>query len=204
MKQNETISSHAFQIRTCNGSGIVNKKVFPGEMFSIEVVAVGQRNGLSQGIAQVNIIDSSNTVSLGSYNQSRQLVGPNCTSLNLTVIAPENISISLQVIADICVGQSSTFNPDHALHISLQIKPCPQPLFQLSDNVCRCNKRLERFGSVCNVTNQSIQRTRSTHFLSTPHNRRPRTLSSPSSSLPPSPPSPPSLPSLPQLCPVVS
>ena len=142
MRQNETISSDAFQIRTCNGNEYVNKHVIPGEMFSIGVVAVGQRNGLSQGIAQVNIIHSSNTASLGSYNQSRQLVGPNCTSLNLTVISQENISISLQVIADICVGQSSTFNPDHALDITLQIKPCPQPLFQLSDNVCRCSKRL--------------------------------------------------------------
>ena len=147
-------------VRTCNGSGFVNKHVFPGEMFSIGVVAVGQRNGLSQGTAQVNIIHSSNSASLGSYNQSRQLVGPNCTLLNLTVISQENISISLQVIADICVGQSSTFNPDHALHITLQIKPCPQPLFQLSDNACKCSKRMERFGSVCNVTNQSIQRTR--------------------------------------------
>ena len=159
MRQNETISSDAFQIRTCNGNEYANKYVFPGEMFTIEVVAVGQRNGLSQGIAQVNIIDSSNTVSLGSYNQSRQLVGPNCTSLNLTVISQENISIHLQVIADICVGQSSTFNPDHALHITLRIKPCPQPLFQLSDNVCRCSKRLNGFNSVCNVTNQSILKT---------------------------------------------
>ena len=164
MRQNETISSDAFQIRTCNGNEYVNKQVFPGEMFSIGVVAVGQRNGLSQGIAQVNVLDNSNTVSLGSYNQSRQLVGPNCTSLNLTVISQENISISLQVIADICVGQSSTFNPDHALHITLQIKHCPQPLFQLSDNVCRCSKRLNGFNSVCNVTNQSILRTRMDTF----------------------------------------
>ena len=164
MTQNETLSSDAFQIRTCNGSEFVNKHVFPGEMFSIGIVAVGQRNGLSQGTAQVNIIDSSNTVSLGSYNQSRQLVGPNCTSLNLTVISQENISISLQVIADICVGQSSTFNPDHALHISLQIKHCPEPLFELSDNVCKCNMRLERFGSVYNVTSQSIQRSRMDTF----------------------------------------
>ena len=163
-RQNETISSDAFQIRTCNGRGFVNKHVFPGEMFSIGVVAVGQRNGLSQGTAQVNIIDSSNTVSLGSYNQSRQPVGPNCTSLNLTVISQENKSISLQVIADICVGQSSTFNPDHALHISLRIKSCPEPLFKLSDNVCKCNMRLERFGSVCNVTSQSIQRRRTDTF----------------------------------------
>ena len=164
MRQNETITSHAFQIRSCSGSEYVNQQVFPGEMFSIGVLAVGQRNGLSQGIAQVNIIDQRNTVSLGSYNQSRQLLGPNCTSLNLTVISQENISISLQVIADICVGQSSTFNPDHALHISLQIKHCPEPLFELSDNVCKCNKRLERFGSVCNVTNQSIQRRRMDTF----------------------------------------
>ena len=159
MRQNETISSHAFQIRTCSGSGFVNKHVYPGEMFSIGVMAVGQRNGMSQGIAQVNIIDSSNTVSLGSYNQSRQLVGPHCTLLNLTVIAPENVSIGLQVIADICVGQSSTFNPDHALHITIQIKPCPQPLFQQSHNVCKCNRRMDSFGSVCNVNNQSILRT---------------------------------------------
>ena len=159
MRKNETISSDAFQIRTCNGNEYVNKHVFPGEMFTIGVVAVGQRNGLSEGMAQVNIIDSSNTASLGSYNQSRQLIGPNCTSLNLTVISQENISISLQVIADICVGQSSTFNPDHALHITLQIKPCPWPLFQLSHYVCRCSKRLNSFNSVCNVTNQSILRT---------------------------------------------
>ena len=164
MRQNETISSDAFQIRTCDGSGFVIKHVFPGEMFSIGVVAVGQRNGFSQGIAQVNIIDSSNTVSLGSYNQSRQPVGPNCTSLNLTVISQENKSISLQVMADICVGQSSTFNPDHALHIPLRIKSCPLPLFKLSDNVCKCNMRLERFGSVCNVTSQSIQRRRTDTF----------------------------------------
>ena len=173
MRQNETISSDAFQIRTCNGNEYVNKHVFPGEMFTIGVVAVGQRNGLSQGTAQVNILDSSDTVSLGSYNQSRQLVGPNCTSINLTVISQENISISLQVIADICVGQSSTFNPDYALHISLQIKPCPHPLFQLSDNVCKCNKRLERFGSVCNVTNQSILRTRlDTYWLGYDNNTK--------------------------------
>ena len=159
MRQNETISSHAFQIRTCTGSGFVNKHVYPGEMFSIGVVAVGQRNGMSQGIAQVNIIDSSNTVSLGSYNQSRQIVGPHCTLLNLTVIAPENVSIGLQVIADICVGQSSTFNPEHALHITIQIKPCPQPLFQQSHNVCKCNRRMDSFGSACNVNNQSILRT---------------------------------------------
>ena len=159
MRKNETISSDAFQIRTCNGNEYVNKHVFLGEMFTIGVVAVGQRNGLSEGMAQVNIIDSSNTASLGSYNQSRQLIGPNCTSLNLTIISQENISISLQVIADICVGQSSTFNPDHALHIALQIKPCPWPLFQLSHYVCRCSKRLNSFNSVCNVTNQSILRT---------------------------------------------
>ena len=158
------ISSNAFQIRTCNGSESVNKQVFPGDMFIIEVVAVGQRNGLSQGIAQVNIIDSSNTASLGSYNQSRQLVGPNCTSLYLTIISQENISIILQVIADSCVGQSSTFNPNHALHITLQIKPCPQPLFQQSHNVCKCNKRLDSFSSVCNVNNQSILRTRMDAF----------------------------------------
>ena len=122
-------------------------------------MAIGQRNGLSQGTAQVNIIHSSNPVTLGSYNQSRQLVGPNCTLLNLTMNAPENITISLQVIADTCVGQSSTFNPDHALHITIQIKPCPQPLFQQSCNVCKCNKRLDSFGSLCNVNNQSILRT---------------------------------------------
>ena len=163
-RQNETISSDAFQIRTCNGSRFVNKKVFPGEMFSIGVMAVGQRNGLSQGIAQVNIIDSSNTVSLGSYNQSRQLIGPNCTSLNLTVISQENISISLQVIADICVGQSSTFNPDHALYISLQTKPCQQPFFQLYGGACICNKRLDIFKIACIVKNQSILRTRMDTF----------------------------------------
>ena len=160
-RQNETISSDAFKIRTCDGSEFVNKQVFPGEMFSVGVVAVGQRNGLSQGIAQINIIDHSNTVSLGSYNQ---LVGPNCTLLNLTVISQENISISLQVIADICVGQSSTFNPDHALHITLQIKPCQQPLFQLYDGACICNKRLDIFNYACIVTNQSIQRTRMDTF----------------------------------------
>ena len=166
MRQNETVSSNAFQIRTCNGNESINKKVFPGEMFSIGVVAVGQRNGLSQGTAQVNILDSSNTVSLGSYNQSRQLVGPNCTLLNLALIAQEDVSISLQVqvIADICVGQSSTFNPEHALHITLRIKLCPQPLFQLSDNVCKCNKRLNCFNSACNVTNQTILRTKKDTF----------------------------------------
>ena len=173
MRQNETTTSDTFQIRTCNGSGFVNKHVFPGEMFSIGVLAVGQRNGLSQGIAQVNILDSSNSASLGSYNQSRQLVGPNCTSLNLTVISQENISISLQVIADICVGHSSTFNPDHALHISLQIKPCPQPLFQQSHNVCNCSKRMDNFNSVCNVTNQSILRTiRDTFWLGYDNNTK--------------------------------
>ena len=166
MRQNETISSDAFQIRTCNGNEYVNKHVYPGEMFTIGVVAVGQRNGLSQGTAQVNIIDSSNTVSLGSYNQSRQLVGPNCTSLHLTMIAPEKISISLQVMADTCDGQSinSTFNPALAVRITLETKSCQQPLFQLYGGACICNKRLDIFKIACFVTNQSILRTKTDIF----------------------------------------
>ena len=164
LRQNKTITSAAFQIRTCIGSEYVSVKVFPGEMFSLSVMATGQRNGLSQGIAQVTVVDYSNTVSLGSYNQSRQGVGPNCTSLNLTVIAPENISTSLQIITDNCVGQASTFDVDHALTVKVHINSCPRPLFQLFENICKCNKRLDRFKSVCNVNNQSILRTRTDIF----------------------------------------
>ena len=166
MKQNKTISSDAFQIRTCAGSASIDRDVFLGEMFSVGVMAVGQRNGMSRGIAQVNIKDSSNSVSLGSYNQSRQPVGPNCTSLQLMVLTQEakNDIISVQVITDTCVGQSSTFNQSHAFNIELQIKPCPEPLFQLSDKHCKCSQRLNGFNATCEIGNQSIIRPRMEDF----------------------------------------
>ena len=164
MSQNQTISSDPFKIRTCDGDKVADKEVFPGEMFHIGVKAIGQRNGLSHGIAQITIVSSGNSISLGSYNQSRQEVGPNCTSLQLTLLTQEIADITLQVLADTCVGQWSNFPKNNALTITLVTKPCPEPLFDINNRACKCSQRLDRFNATCDISKQSIVKPKTEDF----------------------------------------
>ena len=64
-------------------------KVFPGQTFEIEAVAVGQRLGINPGIvfAEITVTDENGIIAKG---QSVQSVGRLCTSLEFTVFSTEN------------------------------------------------------------------------------------------------------------------
>ena len=152
MKQSATISSDAFQIKFCDFEyGLIVEEVFPGEMFSMGVKAMGQRGSPSQGRAQIYV---SSNASLGSYNQLRQQVYPNCTPLHLTVLAQEASDVMLTVVTETCVGQQSLYD----LNVKLHVKPCPQPLFHFSNKACECAERLNGLDAECNISNQSVLR----------------------------------------------
>ena len=104
---------------------------------------------------------SGKSISLGS---SRREVGPNCTSLQLTLLTQEIADITLQVLADACVGQWSNFSKNNALTITLVIKPCPEPLFDINNRACKCNQRLDRFNVTCDISKQSIVKPKTEDF----------------------------------------
>ena len=129
--------------------------VFPGGTFTLDVVIVGQRNGVVPGVvlASVNTTVNSFTSSLGPLENS-QPVGMKCAHLSYTVFSTEpSINMSLTVEDSLL---SVTFTPP-VVHIPL--KPCPLG-FTLSNTSwkCDCSPLLESRNYTCNITDQTILR----------------------------------------------
>ena len=131
--------------------------VFPGRTFTLDVVIVGQRNGVVPGVVltSVNTTLNSFTSRLGPLENS-QPVDKKCTHLSYTVFSIEPfVTMSLTVEDSLL---SVTFTPP-VVHIPL--KPCPLG-FTLSNTSgkCDCSPRLELQNTTCNITDQTIIRKR--------------------------------------------
>ena len=131
--------------------------VFPGGTFTLDVVIVGQRNGVVPGVvlASVNTTCTVNsfTSRLGPLENSRP-VGKKCAHLSYTVSSIEPfVTMSLTVEDSLL---SVTFTPP-VVHIPL--KPCPLG-FTLSNTSgkCDCSPHLELLNTTCNITDQTILR----------------------------------------------
>ena len=129
--------------------------VFPGGTFTLDVVIVGQRNGVVPGVvlASVNTTLNSFTSSLGPLENS-QPVGKKCAHLSYTVFSTEpSVNMSLTVEDSLL---SVTFTPP-VVHIPL--KPCPLGFTRLNTSwKCDCSPLLESRNYTCNITDQTIHR----------------------------------------------
>ena len=158
-----TISSEPFRVCPCENNlpdcskSHVPYIVYPGEMFNVSTVAVGQRSGtVPAGIR--SSIETSNNANLLSF-QYIQEANSTCTMLNYTVFSLSH-SVHLHLYVD---GPCSTFGDELVLDLNINLT-CPSG-FSLSDLVrsCVCEPMLAKYTNLCKIANGLGQITRTSH-----------------------------------------
>ena len=137
------------------------RTVYPGEIFQVSVVAVGQRNGTVPSRV-ISTID--NIQYRGSLRDSQNLQQANstCTKLNYTMLSlSQFVEIDFYAESSPCV----TFGGVYKLSISVYIHQSCPPGFNISqsEKSCVCEPKLAKYCSITNGVGQ-ITRNSSQHF----------------------------------------
>ena len=125
----------------------------PGQPFKIDVVAVGQWNGVVPANIQIKFNETSNAIV--KANEYIQTVGRNCTTLTYTFMFMKQYEIvSMQVI-------TTDRNPvtEKNLKLLLLFKNCTLGFtFANESNTCVCNKVLTDHNIECDIETLTIKR----------------------------------------------
>ena len=153
---NSNISSVPIQICPCENNlptcskHRVSHTVYPGEMFQVSVVAVGQRNGTVSSEVIINLVKSVNQDHL-SDSQYLQKTNNTCTKLNYTVFSLSQIAL---------IGLCAAHGPclcydDYTVLISVNLNQTCPPGFNLSNSTqsCVCEPKLQRYTNSCTIKN---------------------------------------------------
>ena len=127
--------------------------VYPGELFHIPVVLVGQMNGTVPGVVHSSFTDvhGDSTASLGSLQES-QSVDIECTNVNFSIFTTSNL-------ATFRLFSSFEFQDYETAQVVASIQQCP-PAFVLSatSRKCDCVPILAHHRAKCYIGNQTIHR----------------------------------------------
>lgn len=135
--------------RECTNSTAI-KIVYPGERITLSFVTIGQRNGISPGTV---IMYNHTTIPFTSAFISTK----RCTDFNIPNIA-RNGSLYLSTELSYNVGRSI-----YGINISLSVLPCPAGFsIDHSSSSCTCDPFLLQYVQLCNISNQTITKSRST------------------------------------------
>ena len=148
------ISSEPFRLCPCYyghancSQSEVTVTAYPGETFSVSLVAVGQRNGVVPSLIQSTI--EGNEASLGDL-QYAQSTKNTCTPLHYTV-SSINHSVTLTLLAD-----GPCLDLGKSLQVNVDLKSCPVG-FQLSEasKQCICEQRLQKYTNSCDIDDLRI------------------------------------------------
>ena len=140
----------------CNISSL-NVEVFPGKMFEISAVVIGQRNGTVPG----NVLSKFTkhivgAPSLGSPQDIQAIHSMQCSPLRYEVFS--NSSNETLILTAQQPSQEERI--PQQLQITLKLKLCP-PGFTLSDNPpyhCQCAPMFAKNAIICFIENQMVQR----------------------------------------------
>ena len=124
--------------------------VYPGELFHIPVVLVGQMNGTVPGVVHSSFTGDS-TASLGSLQES-QTTSVDCTLLNYSIFSTHNS-------ATLILFPRVEFHDYEMAQFVVSFRQCP-PAFVLSpvSRRCDCTPILARHQAKCYIDNQTILR----------------------------------------------
>ena len=152
------ISSDPIQICPCENnlpncstnSGVVSHTTYPGEMFQVSVVAVGQRTGTLSSEVISTIVQ---TVNPGHLSDSQYLQKANntCTKLNYKVSSlSQFVYIGLYGAHSPCSSYSG-----YGLYISVDLNQTCPPGFNISKSTQSyvCEPKLQRYTNSCTITN---------------------------------------------------
>ena len=125
--------------------------VYPGELFHIPVVLVGQINGTVPGVVHSSFRNGDSTASLGSLQES-QTVNVDCTLLNYSIFTCRS-SVVLTLFARL------EFRDYETAQLVVSFRQCP-PAFVLSpvSRKCDCAPILTHHHAKCYIDNQTILR----------------------------------------------
>ena len=130
--------------------------LFPGQTYSIYVVAMGQRNSVSPGIVFgrfLNHLDSNDAPAVLPF-ESAQMVGHNCTKLSYTILSTW-LDVELRLLLTL---ENANVRRQPTI-VSIQLLPCP-PGFYLSRDPpsCQCHPFLDQLRVDCNITTETVHR----------------------------------------------
>ena len=154
------ISSNPIRMCFCNTSTIsfagrqtLEKEIYPGQLFEVEVVAVGQYNGTTPAVATATVIDGNTTEVLEAV-QVAQETHITCTKLQYRILSNK----SYEVIQLQPAGVPQEF-VDHSTDAILNVTllECP-PFFEMKQSYkrCDCDSWFNQYNITCNITNQKI------------------------------------------------
>ena len=158
------VSSDPIRVCFCNNatidyafSQIIQREAFPGQMFEVEAVAVGQQNGTTPGIIVSTI--TSNTTAQFEEVQKVQEGHVMCTQLQYSISPQrEDDNLMIQLTPQ---GVSRDFYT--TTFINFTLNTCP-PDFELHHvyrtnhnlTMCDCDSQLALYNMTCDINNQSI------------------------------------------------
>ena len=157
------ISSNPLHVCFCeNGIKNCDKRThevdkFPGEMFQMAAVAVGQMNGTAPGVVVAKPIETSE-VSLIPNLQIFQHVRNACTSLNYMVYSNRSFETLSLTVQRPYINQGIQHG---SLLLKVSLKTCPLgfSLTNSDPHICDCDPILKMKGTVCYINNQTIHHT---------------------------------------------
>ena len=151
------ISSDPFRICFCSNESepdfaveqSIHTEAYPGQMFYVEAVAVGQYNGTTPGVVLARAVTSNTTSILKEVHlaqESKRL----CTKLQYTVFSSQ----ACEVIQLVPAGVSRNF---FFADIRVTLLACPLGFaLQNATSKCDCHPLLNQYNVTCDIDNQTI------------------------------------------------
>ena len=154
------VSSDPIRVCFCNStkinyaqSQILPKEAFPGQLFEVSAVPLGQYNGTTNGVIIARI--TTNTTAEFEEVQRVQRGHITCTPLQYSIVSDrDNENIMIQLTPQ---GVSREFYHNYTTtFINVTMKPCP-PGFQLwHSRRCDCDLQLRPYNVTCDINNETI------------------------------------------------
>ena len=154
------VSSDPIRVCFCNStkinyaqSQIIPKEAFPGQLFEVNAVPLGQYNGTTNGVIVARI--TTNTTAEFEEVQRVQRGHITCTPLQYSIVSDrDNENIMMQLTPQ---GVSREFYHNYTTtFINVTMKPCP-PGFQLwHSRKCDCDLQLRPYNVTCDINNETI------------------------------------------------
>ena len=154
------VSSDPIRVCFCNStkinyaqSQIFPKEAFPGQLFEVSAVPLGQYNGTTNGVIVARI--TTNTTAEFEEVQRVQRGHITCTPLQYSIVSDrDNENIMIQLTPQ---GVSREFYHNYTTtFINVTMKPCP-PGFQLwHSRKCDCDLQLRPYNVTCDINNETI------------------------------------------------
>ena len=130
-------------------------EAFPGQDFTISVVAVGQRDGTVPGVIHAK---TKSTATISEFQES-QATRRYCTDVTYTVFSSNPLEIIELSVASIQQSRSFTTVLPTPKEVFVHLLSCPLG-FTLTEDPpkCDCTSQLHRYSFTCDIHSQTIQR----------------------------------------------